>query len=272
MTPQLSIIIVSYNSRPDLQHCLASLEGNPPAVPHETLVVDNASGDGTVAMVRERWPSVRVIEAGANLGFAAANNRGFRSTNGDLVLLLNPDTRVRPRAVDILIAALASRPDAAVVGPRLVDGSGRPELSFGSMISPLAELRQRCLVRGSQRRLPLVSHYVDRLTRRAQEADWVSGACLLVRRADAEAVGLMDERYFMYIEDVDFCAAIRRRGRRVLFSPDAEVEHLRGASARSAPEATRQAYRASQMAFYEKHHPNWAPWLRLYLTLTGQGR
>jgi GT2 family glycosyltransferase len=110
---------------------------------------------------------------------------------------------------------------------------------------------------------------VERLTRRRHSPDWVSGACLLVRRADAEAVGLLDERFFMYTEDVDFCAAIRARGRRIVFTPDVEVVHLRGRSVASAPAATRAAYRRSQMAFYEKHHPAWAPLLRLYLRLRG---
>ena len=96
-------------------------------------------------------------------------------------------------------------------------------------------------------------------TRRRQHPDWVSGACLLVRRADAEAAGLLDERYFMYTEDVDFCAAIRARGRQVLFTPDVEVVHLRGRSAASAPAATARGYRRSQLAFYAKHHPRWVP-------------
>jgi N-acetylglucosaminyl-diphospho-decaprenol L-rhamnosyltransferase len=91
-----------------------------------------------------------------------------------------------------------------------------------------------------------------------------------VRREAAEAVGLLDERYFVYAEDVDFCAAIRARGGRVLFTPVAEVVHLRGRSAASAPAATARAYRRSQLAFYRKHHPRWAPLLRLYLRLRGQ--
>ena len=95
--------------------------------------------------------------------------------------------------------------------------------------------------------------------------DWVSGACLLVRRHDAEAVGLLDERYFLYTEDVDFCAALRARGRRVLFTPAAEVTHLRGRSRASAADAMNPAYRRSHVAFYEKHHPRWAPVLRAYL-------
>src|SRR5207237_5125599 len=137
-------------------------------------------------------------------------------------------------------------------------------VSFGRMIGPLAEIRQQRLVVGVERRDPRITAEVDRMTRREQSPDWVSGACLLVRRADADAVGLFDERYFMYTEDVDFCAAIRARGRRILFTPTAEVVHRRGRSAAAAPAATQAAYRRSRLACYEKHHPFWAPLLLLY--------
>jgi hypothetical protein len=258
----LSIIIVSYNARDDLERCLAALHATPPAASHETIVVDNLSTDGSVEAARQ-WPDVRVIEAGANRGFAAANNLGIRASSGDRLLLLNGDTIVPAGAIDGLLGAL-ERHDAAVAGPRLVDGAGRAELSFGRMLSFSSELAQRRLVRGSQAGDPAASQEVERMTRREHWPDWVSGACLLVRRADAEAVGLLDERYFMYEEDVDFCAAIRRRGGRVLFTPAVEVVHLRGRSAASAPAATRAAYRQSHVAFYEKHHPIVAPLIRLY--------
>ena len=112
-----------------------------------------------------------------------------------------------------------------------------------------------------------IAAYVDRLTRLEQEVDWVSGACLLVRRREAEAAGLLDERYFMYTEDVDFCAAIRARGRKILFVPGVEIVHLRGRSAASAPAATQAHYRRSQLAFYENHLPIWAPLLKLYVRI-----
>ena len=255
----LSIIIVSFDARADLERCLESLQAAPPATSHEILVVDNGSTDGSVDTAR-RFPAVRVIENGANLGFARANNVGIRASSGTTLLLLNSDTIVPARAVDRLLAELRGNPDVAVVGPRLVDGSGRAELSFGRMVGPLNELRQKRRARGA----------VDELTRHRHYPDWVSGACLLARRADADAVGLLDERYFMYAEDVDFCAAIRGRGRRILFAPEVEVVHLRGRSAASAPTATQAAYRRSQLAFYEKHHPGWAPLLRMYLRLRGQ--
>ncbi len=264
---RISIVIVTYNSRSDIDRCLDSIRRHGGSATREIVVVDNHSTDGTAAAVRDRWPSVPVIGVGSNVGFARANNIGVRQTTGELVLFLNPDTEIQPGAIDRLVAALVARPDAAAAGPRLVDGSGRPELSFGSMIGPLAELRQKLLVRGNDRGWPIVAARVQRLTSIPREVDWVSGACLLVWRADAEAAGLFDERYFMYAEDVDLCAAIRARGRKVLFVPGAQVIHFRGKSGATAPLATAAAYRASQVAFYEKHRPAWAPILRRYLKL-----
>jgi GT2 family glycosyltransferase len=259
----ISIVIVSYNARPDLERCLASLDESRPAATHEIWVIDNASNDGSAAAARQ-WPDVHVLELPTNVGFAAANNVGIRRSSGRTVLLLNSDTIVPAGAIDGLLAELDRHPDAAAAGPRLIDGEGRAELSFGSMIAPWTEFRQRRLMRGLVRADPAIRQQVETMTRREQWPDWVSGACLLVRRSDAEAVGLLDERFFMYTEDVDFCAALRARGRRVLFTPAVQVVHLRGRSAASAPAATRAAYRRSHLAFYQKHHPALAPLLRLY--------
>ena len=259
MTPVLSIIIVSFNAKADLERCLESLHAAPPAAAHEILVVDNGSNDGSADAVRQRQ-DVRLIDAGSNLGFARANNVGISETTGANILLLNSDTVVPPGAIDRLLAELDRDPAVAVVGPRLVDDAGRAELSFGRMISPLNEFRQKRLLRSGN---------VESLTRRRHYPDWVSGACLLVRRADAAAVGGLDPRFSMYTEDVDFCAAIRARGRRILFAPKIEVVHLRGRSAASAPAATRERYRQSHLAFYEKHHPAWVPLLKLYVRIFG---
>ena len=250
----LSIVIVSFNARADLDRCLASLHDAPPARAHEIIVVDNASSDGSADAAR-RWPRVQVIDAGSNLGFAAGNNLGIRAGSGTNLLLLNSDTIVPPGAIDGLLAQFDRHPDVAVAGPRLVDAEGRAELSFGRMVRPLAQLKMH-VARGD----------AETLARGEQYPDWVSGACLLVRRADAEAVGLLDQRYFMYLEDVDFCAAVRARGRRILFTPEVTVTHLRGRSAPSRA-ATRQVHHRSLLAFYEKHHPRWVPLLRLYLAL-----
>ena len=256
---QLSIIIVSFNARDDLMNCLLSLKKGPPSVAHEVIVVDNASTDGS-AGAAERIPGVRVVRMERNAGFSAANNAGIRESRGALILLLNSDTLVPPGALDRLIDRLRTTPEAAIAGPRLVSADGRPELSFGRMISPFNELWQ-------QRRS---AEWIARETAREQFVDWVSGACLLVHRADAEAAGLLDERFFLYTEDVDFCHSVRRLGRKVLFTPAAEITHLRGRSRAAQPQASNAAYRRSQLAFYRKHHPWAVPLLRLYLWGKGE--
>ncbi len=267
MRPTLSIVIVNYNAQKHLENCLESLTSSPPAIAHDIIVVDNASVDGSVEAVRTRWPAITLIEQPSNMGFSAGNNAGIRASAGTLILLLNNDTIVPAGAIDALTAQLLAHPDAAVAGPRLVDETGRVEVSFGRMISPLNEVRQKLTM--TLHGLG-VARSVERSTRRTRYVDWVSGACLLVRRADAEQAGLLDERYFLYTEDVDFCAAVRAQGRRVLFTPAAEIVHLRGRSRSTAPKAANAAYRRSQIAFYDKHHPRWAPLLRLYLRLKGQ--
>jgi GT2 family glycosyltransferase len=132
------------------------------------------------------------------------------------------------------------------------------------MISPLTELRQKWLMRFSS------PGRLAAMTATTREVDWVTAACLLVRRIDAEAAGLLDERYFMYYEDVDFCAAVRANGGRVYFVPSVLITHLRGRSWRTSPTATAHGYRRSQLAFYRKHHPVWAPLLKVYLALRGK--
>lgn len=268
----LSIVIVSCNTREDLEACLQSLANAPPRVPHDVVVVDNASTDGSADAVRARFPSVQVLALERNVGFSAGNNAGIRATHGDLVLLLNSDTVVPAGALDALTARLLAHPAAAVAGPRLIDGGGRAEISFGAMLSPWSEARRKLLTRLYEAGVGAAERYVARLLDEERYVDWVSGACLLVYRREAEAAGLLDERYFLYTEDVDFCAAIRRRGRKVLFTPAAEIVHLRGRSRARVPGRMNEAYRRSQIAFYEKHHPRWAPLLRTYLRLKNAGR
>ncbi len=266
----LTTIIVSFNTKADLLACLASIDAHPFSGTHEIIVVDNASSDGSLDAVRAAFPGVRTIDAGRNLGFAGANNLGIAAASGALCLLLNSDTLVPAGSLDALVAALRDHPDAAAAGPRIVDGHGRTELSFGRMMSPWNELRQKCLVRLHERGVAPVAGHVERMTRVPSFPDWVSGACLLVWTRDARAAGLLDDGYFLYAEDVDFCAALRRLGKRILFTPDACITHLRGRSGRQRPEATERHYRRSQVRFYEKHHPRWAPLLKAYLRLRGR--
>jgi N-acetylglucosaminyl-diphospho-decaprenol L-rhamnosyltransferase len=270
MTRTTDVIIVNHNTKDDLVRCLQSLHDHRPAAVARILVVDNASTDDSIAAVHASFADVEVLPMDRNVGFAAANNAGIRAATAPLTLLLNSDTVVPPGAVDRLVERLTAT-GVTAVGPRLVDGGGRPEISFGRMLSPLTELAQRVRMRLAASSTAMARRYVRRLLEREREVDWVTGACLLVRRDAAIAAGLLDERFFLYEEDVDFCAALRARGGRVLFTPAAEVVHLRGQSVRRDPRQGRTLYDRSHVSFYEKHHPGWAPVLRWWLRLRGRG-
>lgn len=265
----LAIVIVTYNSMREIDACLQSLIGHTQPFPTTITVVDNASPDGTAAHVRRRWPSVQVIDAGGNAGFSRANNLGIRATASDYVLLMNPDTVAPPGAIPTLVRGLAAHPAAAIAGARLLGETGFPELSWGPPIGPWNELKQKVLSGLYHRKVRRIVRKVDKLSRTPREVAWVSGACMVIRRPDLEAVGLLDERFFMYTEDVDLCVAMTKRGRKILYVAGAEVVHHRGRSARQNPE-TERLRRQSQIAYYQKHLPLWAPLLRAYLKVSGK--
>jgi GT2 family glycosyltransferase len=268
MTTALSIVIVNFNTREDLDACLRSIYAAPPAGLADVFVVDNASGDDSVAHTREAWPAATVMALERNVGFAAADNVAIRRASTPLVLLLNSDTIVPPGAIDRLRERLEAS-GAVAAGPRLDDGHGRPEVSFGPTLSPWAEIGQRSRVRRAASDRPVDRQRTERLLAEERFVDWVSGACLLEKRDAAIAAGLLDERYFMYEEDVDFCAALRARGGRVLFTPAARITHLRGRAVAVAGAAASPHYQRSHLAFYRKHLPHWAPVLWLWLKVRG---
>ncbi|HUL71464.1 MAG TPA: glycosyltransferase family 2 protein [Vicinamibacterales bacterium] len=270
MPSGLDVIIVSFNTRALTLAALASLFNARPAGLRRVFVVDNASTDGSAEAVHTSFPAVDVLALPTNLGFGAANNQALRRAEAPLVLLLNSDTVVPPGALDTLVERLEAT-GAVAAGPRLADAEGRPEVSFGRMLSPWAELVQQSRVRAARRSSASARRRIDRLLAAERDVDWVSGACLLVRRDAALAAGFFDERYFLYEEDVDFCAALRARGGRILFTPRATVTHLVGRSGRPTDAGGASHYDRSHLAFYEKHRPAWAPWLRLWLRLRGRG-
>jgi N-acetylglucosaminyl-diphospho-decaprenol L-rhamnosyltransferase len=265
MPTPLDVIIVTYNTRDETLACLASLLASPPSGLTRLLVVDNASTDGTAEAVGRAAPVAELVALDRNVGFGAGNNVALRQATSPLVLLLNSDTLVSPGAVDALVGRLEAS-GAVAAGPRLVDDRGRPEVSFGQMLSPARELAQKLRTRLARTEAPWARRWVDRLVADEREVDWVSGACLLVRREAALAAGLFDERFFLYEEDVDFCAALRARGGRILFTPRATIVHHGGRS--GAPRSGH--YDRSHLAFYAKHAPHWTPWLRAWLRLRGR--
>jgi hypothetical protein len=261
---RVAVVIVSWNAREDLLRCLASLAVV--RLPVEVVVVDNASDDGSSQAVRRAHPDVHVIENAGNEGFARASNRGWRATAAPFVLLLNPDAELRPSALETLVGVLEARPEAAVVGPRTVGSDGRVQVSTGPDLTPLQEWRQRRLVRGVKRGDARALAEAEARHATAHAPVWVSGACLLVRRTTLEALGGLDEGFFLYEEDVDLCVRAARLGQQVLFEPRAEVLHHLGRSMAKDPSAAGLHYHRSHLLYYRKHHGPWpVAVLRAYL-------
>ncbi len=231
----LAVIIVNWNAGAYLPEALASLFAAQGGLRMEVWLIDNASTDGSPALVQARFPGVRVVLNSTNVGFAAANNQGLRLARARYVLLLNPDTRLPADALMQLLAFLEDHPDVGVVGPRLVGGRGKiqggaagydpsPSTLFNYATFLYRLFPQRC------RGLWLAeAHYRQS---RPIEVDWVSGACMLVRREAVLAAGPLDERYFMYTEDVEWCRRIRAAGYRIICYPAVSVVHYIGGSTR----------------------------------------
>lgn len=249
--PTLSIIILNWNGCDLLRDCLRSVQDNvrmfqPADV--ETFVVDNASTDGSVEMVRAAFREVRLIVNAENLGFARANNVGIVASRGRYALLLNNDTVVPTGALAGLVAFMEAHPDAGAVGPQLLgpDGAAQP-YAFGG------DPTLGYLLRRGINRLLFGRPLHDWATNVIQPVDWVSGACLLVRRAAIDRAGLLDEQIFMYFEDNDWCLRIRRAGWRVYYDPQIAITHIGGQSLAHNP-AARRAYYESLRYFYAKHY------------------
>ena len=254
---ELSVIVVNWNVRDLLRECLASLarEMRLPRDSWEVIVVDNASGDGSVEMVRREFPDAVVLANGDNLGFGRANNQAFRMCRGRYVLLLNPDTVVKDHAIDRMMETMDGRPDVAALGCRLLNTDGTFQRWTGG--SPPGLLNVTChfllLYRLIPARLMPRPLYLETEPRQDLEVGWVSGACMLLRR---EAVGdaIFDERFFLYGEDVELCDRLARGGWKVVYTPRASIVHHEGKSlAGQTPEIQLSKLRGLRDIFSMRH-------------------
>jgi N-acetylglucosaminyl-diphospho-decaprenol L-rhamnosyltransferase len=266
--PRLAIVVVSYEARATLLAGLDALRAHA-SVPFELVVVDNASTDGSADAVRARHPDALVLANAENVGFARACNQGWRASRAPHVLFLNPDAEVTPGAVGTLVGLLESRPAVGVVGPRTRGSDGTIQVSTGPDLTPLAELRQRRLVLGVARREARALAEAEALHAREHEPAWVSGSCLVARRAALEAVGGFDEGFFLYEEDADLCRRLRDAGWGIVFTPEAEVRHHLGRSMSRAPRRARLEYHRSHRLYYRRHN---GPLSRAVLRLILAGR
>ena len=251
--PDVSVIVVSWNTRDLTLACLGSLPSAAGALAWDAWVVDNASSDDSVAAIRRRFPDVHVLARTDNAGFAGANNEGLAASRGRWALLLNSDAEMRPGALEALVRFADARPRAGAVGPRVVN----PDGSFQSGPAPLPSVTRELLsAAGLGRRLlrPQFPFLAEDDSRTPQPAGYVSGACLLMRREAVEAVGGLDEGYFMYSEEPDWCMRIRRAGWETWYTPAAEALHHGGQSTRQVRDPMFRALYASKVRYFRVHH------------------
>jgi hypothetical protein len=251
----VSVVIVNWNTRDVLRDCLASVYTNTKNIRFEVIVIDNASSDGSAEMVRGEFPHVILLMNPRNLGFATANNQGMSVANGRYVLLLNSDTILLDNAIEKTMAFADSHVQAGIVGCRV--------------LNPDKSLQPTCFMFPSVLNMFLWATYLSRAFATSKffgrermiwwhrddvrEVDVATGCFMLVRSQAIEQVGLLDEQFFMYGEETDLCCRFKKAGWKILFTPDAEIIHLGGASTRQISSEMFQQYAKSMLLFFKKH-------------------
>ncbi|PIP17480.1 MAG: glycosyl transferase family 2 [Parcubacteria group bacterium CG23_combo_of_CG06-09_8_20_14_all_35_9] len=223
----LSIIILNYKTKGLVKQCIKGIKLLNLELDYEIIVVDNASQDGVGQMIKEQFSEAKFIAGKVNRGYAAGNNLGIRRSKGKYIMILNPDITVLPQAIEKMFSFLESYPKAAVVGPKLINPDGSTQLScyhFPSLLVPIYR-------RTPLGRLPFAKkilrwyQMMDWDHSKRRRVDWLLGACLMIRTSAIEKVGLMDERFFLYFEDIDWCRRFWQAGWEVYYIADAEMVH-----------------------------------------------
>ncbi len=263
--PDVSVVVVSFNTREMLRDCLRTLKARAGDVTHEIIVVDNASGDGSPDMIDDEFPEARLIRSDRNLGFAGANNRGFELARGRYVVLLNSDAFVEEGALPLSVRKMDEQPRVGLASGRLVgrDGSLQPSARmFPSVTNELLTLS------GLGDRYPH-SRFFGRMDRtwadpmEAAEVDWVPGAYSIIRREALQRIGYFDRRFFLYYEEVDLCLRIKEAGYELWYWPDIVVVHIGGESARRIADGEGMSESGAQLTlwrmrsallYHRKHH------------------
>jgi GT2 family glycosyltransferase len=269
----LSVIILNYNTKQLLKDCLSSVLASQSNFQIETIVSDNGSKDGSIQMVKDEFPSVVLLENNANLGFAKGNNVAIKIAKGRHILLLNSDTVVQPDTFDKMIKKADSDPMIGSVGPKILLANGQLDPSSRRMFPNPANSFLRLFG------LKKFSNYnVGGPIDQEMEVEAIMGACMLVPRPVLDKVGLLDEEFFFYGEDLDWCYRIKQAGYKIIYFPSAQILHLKSASSRNIPyKIVHTAYTAMKI-FYRKHYApkypapfNWLVYtginLRMYLIM-----
>ena len=248
-------MIVNWNTCADLRNCLGTIPGGGP-VDAEVFVVDNASGDGSADMVSSEFPCVRLVRNTANLGFAKASNQGIAASRGRYVLLLNPDSEVQPGALSSLVRFGDERPEYGILGAKILNPDGSLQYSCRRFPTLAAGLFRNTIL---GKYFPRNTYLMDYLMAnwdhtQVREVDWVSGCALTVRREVLDDIGVLDERFYMYVEDVDFAYRAKQKGYRVAYFPGATIVHARAKSSDKNPNRMIIEFHRSMYRFYKKHY------------------
>jgi len=274
----LSVIIVNYNVKDLLRKCLQSVFDFQKDLSFEVMVIDNDSEDRSTSMVRGTFPHARLFENKRNLGFSAACNQGIRKSRGQYILLLNPDTEFTSGGIGKMIEFMDAHPQVGICGPQMIDPQGKIHFSCRSFPSYLTAISSgQSILNRLFPHNPLSRKYLLKDQNRSQkkEVDWVSGSCLLTKREVVERIGLLDELFFMYVEDVDFCYRTKKAGFLIYYFPEVMIIHHIGKSTEKRKLLMKVEHHRSMYHFYRKHHhPNvllkgtvfLGIWIRLWFT------
>jgi GT2 family glycosyltransferase len=255
----VAAILVNYNAGPELRRALQSIADELSGRCWEGVVIDNASADGSAAIAHEFEPHVRLVRNGDNIGFGRGVNQGIAATTAPIVLIMNPDCRLVAGALAVLEDELRAHPDCAIVGPRILDldgtvqGSARGDPDMLTGFFGRTTLLRKVMPGLAVSRRNVISADVVRPGDRSVSVDWLSGACILTRRAAFQAVKGFDERYFLYWEDADLCRRLRTLGYHVRYVPGATAIHRAGHSSRLVRQSAIQAFHDSAYLYYSTH-------------------
>ena len=285
----LSIVIVNWNVRDLLKRCLHSIissfqlpasnfqlpisnfQSPTSNFQIEVIVVDNASSDDSVAMIEEEFPQVQLIANSENLGFTVGNNQGIAASRGRYILLLNPDTEIVGDALATMVEYMDNHPQVGALGPQLLNPDGSIQSSRRHFPTMATAFLESTILQQWFPHNRVIRHYyiADRPDDEVQEVDWVTGACLLARREAIEEVGPLDEGFFMYSEELDWCRRIKAQGWKVVYLPTARVIHHGGQSSEQVKSFQHVQFQRSKIRYFRKHHGPWqAEILRLFILST----
>jgi len=250
----LSIIIVSYNTRDLLRSCLSSVFEHAKEENPEVIVVDNNSNDGSVDMLQSTFPRVKVVANTENRGFAAANNIGIRMATGELILLLNPDTELLPQCLSNALTYMKNNSRVGILGCKLLNSDGTVQQSARDVPSLWTLLLEISLLYKVLPHSGLLRNPWVTAADQEQEVDVVKGAFLMTRRSIFETVGYLDERFFLYSEEQDWCVRAKQHGWRIVYYPKASIVHHERASSKPGPDSTKYLIYDSEFLYFFKHH------------------